>query len=97
MFDEHPSPFMLAGLKILPLFKNTEIGLKHWVDMERFNPMSLERLIKRLHHDRIDSPALVFRPHSAQININPIGRIQCIQQMRPAEWEKFALAFLQRP
>ena len=96
MFDEYSSPFVLAGFKILPLSKNLEIGLKHWVDMDVLNTMSLISLKKALHHNRIDSPALVFRPHSAQVYIHPIRLFQGIQQMRPAKWEKFAPALLQR-
>ena len=95
MFDEYSAPFMLAGLKIPPLPKNLEIGLKHWVDMDVLNAMSLIDLKKPLHHNRIDSPALVFRPHSTQVYIHPFRFFQGIQQMRPAEWEKPAPALLQ--
>ena len=97
MFDEYPSPFVLAGFKILPLPKNLEIGLEHWVDMNVLNAMSLINPKKPLHHNRIDSPALVFRPHSTQVYIHPFRFFQGIQQMRPAEWEKLARPFLQRP
>ncbi|MGB2957246.1 MAG: hypothetical protein WBB64_14910, partial [Anaerolineales bacterium] len=95
VFDEYPSPFVLAGLKILPLPKNLEIGLKHWVDMDVLNAMSLIDLKKPLHHNRIDSPALVFRPHSTQIDIDPIGHFQGRQQIRPAKGKKPAPALLQ--